>query len=86
MYLHDYFVKVYNPCPKIAQTKEKFGSLRCYVDNADKTVDGMIDLAEYISSKTCQSTGEKGELCVKGMWYSTLSLDKAKELGYKPCK
>lgn len=68
---------------KIAQYKEKFGGLRIYVDGRDKDVDGMIRFAEYLSGKTCQETGEAGDLCKKGTWYTTLSPVKAEELGYE---
>jgi len=68
---------------KIAQYKEKFGGLRIYADGGDKNVDGMIRFAEYLSGKICQETGEAGDLCKKGTWYTTLSPVKAEELGYK---
>jgi len=58
---------------KIGQYKEKFGTLRIYVDYADETVDGMIRFAEYLSSKTCQDTGKRGSLRKLGGWYTTLS-------------
>lgn len=77
------YVKEMNVCPKIAQIKQKF-SLRCYVDNATPEIYGMIELAEYIASKTCEETGTKGFLCSsKGRWYRTLCVDKADEFGYK---
>jgi hypothetical protein len=68
---------------KIAQYKEKFGELRIYMEGKDKDIDGMIRFAEYLSTKTCQETGEAGELCQKGSWYTVLSPAKAEELGYK---
>ena len=68
---------------RIGQYKEKFGTLRIYVDGGDDNVSGMIRFAEWLSSKTCQDTGEAGDLCRKGTWYSTLSPAKAKELGFE---
>jgi hypothetical protein len=68
---------------KVAQYKEKFGSLRFYIDGGDKNVNGMIRLAEYLSLKTCQDTGEKGKLRIIRGWYSVLSDERAKELGAK---
>lgn len=69
---------------KAAQVKEKWGSLRVYTDLAYKdnptreewdkinrfssTVNGMITLAESISSKTCEVCGGKGSLN-KGPWF-----------------
>ena len=76
------FIKQTPPSVKIAQYKEKFGSLRVYIDGGDEEVEGMIRFAEYLSTKTCQDTGEPGDLCKKGSWYSTLSPAKAEELGY----
>jgi hypothetical protein len=58
---------------KIAQYKEKFGTLRVYADGADDDVDGMIRFAEYLSAKTCQDTGQSGSLRNVGGWYITLS-------------
>lgn len=78
-----------SPSVKIAQVKEKFGTLRFYYDGGDDTIKGMVEFAEYLSSKTCQETGRPGSLCVKGKgfaWYATLSPKKAKELGYKEVK
>lgn len=75
-----------SPPVKIAQVKEKFGTLRFYYDGGDDTIRGMVEFAEYLSSKTCQETGNPGSLHVKSKgyaWYATLSPKKAKELGYK---
>jgi len=67
---------------KVAQYKEKFGTLRVYVDSGDKTIDGMIRFAEYLSLKTCQNSGKAGDICKKGSWYATLSPAEAKKQGY----
>lgn len=79
MYIHNSPKQV-----KIAQYKEKFGTLRVYADNADDTVEGMIRFAEHLSSVTCQDTGKRGQLCKKGMWYSTLSQEECQARGYAP--
>lgn len=78
--------QVYPPDIKITQIKEKFGTLRIYVNKADDHVYGMINLAEQLSSTTCELTGKDGQLCWRGKWrwYKTLSLDKARELEYTP--
>lgn len=81
--VEDDFLKQMNLCPKIEQVKQKI-SLRVYVSNASPEVYGMISLAEYICSKTCEVSGKNGALCLKNGWYSTLSVDKAEQLGYKP--
>jgi len=61
------------PAVKIGQIKEKFGGLRFYITGGDKQVAGMILFAEYLCSKTCEVSGEKGELCSSGGWYKTLA-------------
>jgi hypothetical protein len=78
--------KVYPPAVKIGQIKEKFGGLRFYVFGGDKQVDGMIAFAEYLCSKTCEASGEKGELCSNGAWYRTLSPRLLEEESYKQYK
>lgn len=75
-----------SPPVKIAQVKEKFGTLRFYYDGGDDQVRGMVDFAEYLSSKTCQETGASGSLCVKAKgfaWYKTLCPERAEQHGYK---
>ena len=67
---------------KVAQYKEKFGTLRVYIDSGDKTINGMIRFAEYLSSKTCQDSGEAGNMCRRGGWYATLAPSEAEKQGY----
>jgi hypothetical protein len=57
----------------IHQIKEKFGELRFYYSGGDEQVAGMVRFAEYLCSKTCEVSGEKGKLCIRGNWYKTLS-------------
>ena len=71
----------------VAQIKQKFGSLRFYYDgNGDDTICGMVKLAEYISSHTCEITGNAGSIHKSGdgysSWYRALSETKAKEMQY----
>ena len=71
----------------VAQIKQKFGSLRFYYDgNGDDVIRGMVELAEYISSHTCEITGQPGSMHKSGegysSWYRTLSETKAKEMQY----
>jgi hypothetical protein len=56
------YIKQTPPPVKIAQYKEKFGTLRIYIDGGDDTVKGMIEFAEHLSSVTCQKTGKRGSL------------------------
>jgi hypothetical protein len=57
--------------PKVAQIKEKFGSLRFYVDNCDTYAIGIISMAESISNKICETCGNKGSIR-HGGWIRTL--------------
>jgi hypothetical protein len=53
-----------------AQVKEKFGSLRFYIDGGDTHIVKMIDEAENKSEKTCEVCGKEGRINrVKG-WLS----------------
>jgi len=61
------------PSVKIDQIKEKFGGLRFYYSGGDKQIAGMVYFAEYLCSQTCEVSGEKGESCIRGGWYKTLS-------------
>lgn len=45
---------------RVAQVKEKFGSLRFYVDNDNKEIRGAITMAELMSGRTCESCGAPG--------------------------
>jgi hypothetical protein len=67
------FYNEYPPAVKIDQIKEKFGGLRFYYTGGDKEVAGMVRLTEYLCERTCEVSGEKGELCSSGGWYKTLS-------------
>jgi hypothetical protein len=70
----------------IEQVKQKY-SLCIYTSGGDDIIKGMIRLAEYQASKTCEVTGNAGVFCVNERgWYRTLSKAKAKELGFLPVK
>jgi hypothetical protein len=78
--------KVYPPAVKIDQIKEKFGELRFYYSGGDKEVAGMVRFAEYLCNKTCEVSGEKGELCSNRGWYKTLSPKIREENSYNNYK
>jgi hypothetical protein len=84
--MRDLYIHTKPEQAKIAQYKEKFGTLRVYADGGDDYVEGMIRFAEYLTSKTCQNTGQAGDLCKKGGWYTTLSPKEAKRLGFSATK
>lgn len=60
--------------PIVAQVKEKFGGLRCYTDNTDKYIDGILATIESLSYHICEECGHPGQLRREG-WYKTLCND-----------
>lgn len=63
------------------QVKEKFGTLRFYsIGGADYT-QGLIDMAEGLSSRTCEVCGAPGRQTVDGRWILTLCPVHAQEKG-----
>jgi hypothetical protein len=79
----------YRPeCPPVefVQIKEKFGGLRLYYFGGDEYVPGVCSMAEAMSYKICEVTGEKGMLCSSGHWLRTLSPEQAEKHGYTPVK
>lgn len=68
-----YNVKINDEVPQVVavQVKEKFGTLRFYVDGGDDTTDGMIRMAEAMSAVTCEVCGSPGE-SRGGGWIRTL--------------
>lgn len=56
---------------EVVQVKEKFGTLRVYVNGASDAVHDMIDEAEEESGKTCERCGKPGKLYDDG-WMTTL--------------
>jgi hypothetical protein len=53
------------------QVKEKFGGLRFYYDGGDKFIEGLVWMAEAISSRTCEGCGSSGTQNNTG-WIHTL--------------
>ena len=47
--------------PVINQIKEKFGTLRIYCDNVHAYAEGVFDMAESLSGKTCERCGARGK-------------------------
>jgi len=64
------------PFVEATQVKEKFGTLRFYLDTPlGDEIDALVDKAEAASGVTCEACGCPGSLrCRKG-WYSTLCDD-----------
>ena len=57
--------------PLFVQIKEKFGSLRMYYDGGDARAAGIVDMAETLSSCTCEVCGATATTRL-GRWVSTL--------------
>lgn len=60
-----------SPCPIAVQVKEKFGTLRFYVDRASEKHYNYIEFAEMMSGRTCEVCGDKGMTYPIG-WHRTL--------------
>ncbi len=58
--------------PVITQIKEKFGTLRFYVDAASDEVWDLIDAAEKKSATVCERCGKSGVLRADRSWIATL--------------
>lgn len=58
----------------VGQVKEKFGTLRFYVDNSDASIDAFVNAAEEASEHTCEKCAHPGELRSKS-WLVTLCDD-----------
>lgn len=66
------------PCPVADQVKEKFGTLRFYVDSATDKHYNYIDFAELMSGRTCEECGKPGQTYYMG-WHRTLCDEHADE-------
>lgn len=43
---------------KVAQVKEKFGTLRYYYSGGDEKISAVVQFAEFLSGNICESTGK----------------------------
>jgi hypothetical protein len=64
--------------PKIAQIKEKFGTLRIYVNNYSDICGAVMDYAELMSEVTCEVCGNAGKTYEMN-WHKTLCKQHAVE-------
>jgi RNA polymerase subunit RPABC4/transcription elongation factor Spt4 len=51
------------------QIKEKFGTLRFYHSGGDAFVEGVLEMAEAMSARTCEVCGAPGSLLEGHGWY-----------------
>lgn len=54
----------------VVQVKEKFGTLRFYLEHSTPFLDGAISMAESMSARTCEECGLPGSLR-NGSWIKT---------------
>lgn len=52
------------------QVKEKYGTLRFYYNGGDEYIDGIVDMAESMSARTCETCGAPGKLRGGGWVYT----------------
>jgi hypothetical protein len=57
--------------PNIVQVKEKFGTLRFYIDNGNRVSNAIANYAEAMSEVTCEKCGNAGITYETG-WHKTL--------------
>ena len=58
---------------KASQVKEKFGGLRFYVDCSTPEINRLIDVAEELSYKVCETCGSNEKVSISGLnWVKTL--------------
>lgn len=69
--------------PTVMQVKEKFGTLRFYMNGGTEAMRERIRQAEWESARTCEVCGQPGKTLDRRGWYKTLCPVHAKELGYE---
>ena len=84
--LRFYYDLELEPNIKELHISNKYPDLTEVVDRHRAFFDGIIHMAEIMSERTCEKTGKKGEMCVRGGWYKVLCEEKAKEFEYTPCR
>ena len=60
------------PPVRVVQVKEKYGTLRFYVEGGCQEVEDLIDAAETRSEFTCEACGRPGNLLEISGWWQTL--------------
>ncbi len=73
--------EAYDNIPVAVQVKEKFGTLRFYVDRGNDRIYNLINFAEAMSSRTCEECGAVGKERYGG-WIRTLCDAHAASAGY----
>lgn len=73
-------LSTYNLVPEIVQIKEKFGTLRFYVESATEEQDILIAFAENLSAVICENCGQMGATQTEKGYVNTLCERCKKEL------
>lgn len=60
------------PQVKAVQVKEKFGSLRFYVENASNSQFAVISFVEHLTRYICEQCGSRDNVTQEGSWIKTL--------------
>ena len=71
-YLEKVYIEKCQELPVFKQIKEKFGTLRMYVNDADPVLNGAILLAEKMSAHICEYCGMPAKTRKVGSWMSTI--------------
>jgi len=69
------------PPMRIVQVKEKFGELRCYLENGSQEADDLAMAVRKRSWTICEVCGKPGNACVIRSWFKTLCLYHELEFG-----
>jgi hypothetical protein len=56
---------------RASQVKEKYATLRFYMDYSTDEMEELITKAEHLSAKVCESCGKEGVLRSRGSWFIT---------------
>lgn len=67
------------PYIEAVQVKEKYGTLRFYTNHSDDYIDGLIAMAESITSVTCEECGNPGKVRGGGWIYVACDTHTRKE-------
>ena len=57
--------------PTVVQVKEKFGTLRFYIQAGTDEHDNYISFAESMSARTCETCGKPGKTLGRGWYYTS---------------
>jgi len=65
--------------PRASQVKEKFGTLRFYMDSSTEEMEDLIEEAQLESARTCEVCGQPGKTHSIRGWLSTVCPKHKKE-------